>query len=221
MSKEDREAEKAAKAAAKAEAEAKAKAEAEAKAAGAAPAASASIPMEEMPESPEEIAAKQKAAREMPVNGRAVYDYRYCHECIYVENDGEEYPARILPLPVNKGELSEVPAIKDPLKDMVKIQKLPAARRVKAMLEYNKRLQETVPCLLIKGEEVRLCRYKGLLFPAIEIADKEFPAANLMVNFSHKTGGENWCPKNGVRPKECVPHGLPSGMVPHFYIPEA
>ena|SRR3990167_5184952 len=186
--------------------------------AASAPPAERSVALADMPLSPEEIAAKQKAARQMPVNGLAKYDYRHCVECVFVENDGEEYPARILPLPVNKGELSEAPAIKDPLKDMFKIQKLPAARRVKAMAEYNLRLQATVPVLLIKGEEVRLARYEGMLFPVVEVGEKEMPAANLMVNFSRKDGGENWCPKGGVRPKEFVPHGLPTGVVPHFYI---
>lgn len=212
MSKEEKEAKAKADAEAKAAADA-AKAEAKAKAD-----AEKSIPLEQRGSSPEELAAKQKAAREMPVNGLAKYDYRHAVECVFVDNDGEEYPARILPLPTNKGELTRVPAIKDPLRDMVKIQKLPAARRVKALLEYNKRLEQTVPCLLLKGEEVRLCEYNGMLFPAVEVADREMPAANLMVNFSRKDLGENWCPKSGVRPKEFVPHGLPTGTVPHFYL---
>ncbi len=179
----------------------------------------ASVPAEPSPESMErsgDLAAKIKAAREMPTDGRANYDFRYCEPCVFVDNDGEEYDARLLPLPTNKGELMQVPAMQDPFKEIQQIHRLPSARRAKALVEYNRKLMDTVPAMAIRGEEVRLVSYQGRLMYAADICGREVPCANLMVNFSRK-GGEDWKPKNSARPKEFVPHGLPTGIVPHFY----
>lgn len=216
-SKEEKEAEAKAKAEAeaqtKAEAEAKAKAEAEAKAAAK---KGESKPIEAFSGPSED--EKREAARRMPKHGLAAYDYRYGRACTFVDNDGQEYDARILPMPVNKGEVVEIPAIMSPTAEMAKIEALPATQRAKAMLAFQRRLGETVPALELNGEVRQLARYQDLLCWTTPVGNTLVPCANLMVNFARKTGGENWQPRNRVRPREFVPHGLPTGVVSHFVL---
>ncbi len=208
-------AEKEAKAKAEAEAKAKADAEAEAKAKADAEAGD-SKPIEAFSgPSEDELRA---AARDMPKHGLAAYDYRYGRACSYIDNDGAEYDARILPMPVNKGEVVEIPAIMSPTAEMQKIEALPATQRAKAMLAFQRRLGETVPALEINGEVRQLARYEDLLCWTTPVGNTLVPCVNLMVNFARKTGGENWQPRNRVRPWDFVPHGLPTGVVPHFVL---
>ncbi|MCZ7645288.1 MAG: hypothetical protein M5U26_08390 [Planctomycetota bacterium] len=175
------------------------------------------IPMERMPKPVEELVKAMKAAREMPLQGLHAYDYRYGVRCVFVAKDGEEYDARMLPLPVNKGTLLEIPLILDPAKAYAELGRMPAAQRVKAHKELTENLSKTAPALDIKGETKRLVEYRGMLLHGLQINGKWVPAAHLMVNFSRK-GGQEWKSKHFVRPKEFVPHGMASGIVPHFYL---
>jgi len=147
-------------------------------------------------------------------------------DAIYVDNDGQEYKAKISPVPTNKGALAEIPVIEDPQKEFAAIAVLPLEKQIQAVAELQTKLKSADKAIALNGKLVRLTEYKGVLMYTTERQVGEgraaktvrSPAANLLVNFEkNEKKPANWVSVHSVRPVEHV-SGAAKGeaTIPHF-----
>ncbi|MCW8128921.1 MAG: hypothetical protein KIS92_00925 [Planctomycetota bacterium] len=140
-----------------------------------------------------------------------------CVAVIFVDNDGAQYPARILPLPTNRGNLTEIPSLADPYTTLQKITRLPLEKQVEALREYHEALAKPAPALLLNGTVVRLVEHDGELHKTMEKGDGFIPVVDLLVNFSKRPDKEDWKLRQNVRPEAFA--GLPAKgekPIPHY-----
>ena len=122
----------------------------------------------------------------------------------YIDSDGEEYDAKIPPLPLNKGNIGEVPPFENPEEEYGKVAKLPMNQQMKALQALQEKLSTPSKAFFINGESKRLVEYEGHLFMAIERKGNLIPQTSILVNFAKKGQRPNWQAIRGARPKEFV-----------------
>lgn len=117
----------------------------------------------------------------------------YYRPCVFVDQHGKEYEAKIIPLPTNKGELKQIPKIL-PNKvndEMQKIQRLPIDDQVVALEKLHVEMRASRPVLRINNEIRPLIQHGDLLCNETDFHGTQVPCMDLLVNVnSGKEGKE-------------------------------
>lgn len=172
----------------KAEADAKAKAEAEAK-----------TKVDAQAKAKVDPKAVLKALRDKLV------DPDQQTKVIYVSANGDEFPGRILPVPINKGTVIDVPLVTNFQDECNKIALLPREKQVAAFAELNGRMSKTAKAISLNGRLIDLQQWNDILCWSTHDADgKNVPCCDLMVNFGLKEEIPDWKHVSRVMPKEFV-----------------
>ncbi len=151
--------------------------------------------------------AKAPEAVEAPV-AVDLTDVNQYRKCTYISADGEEYEARIIPLPTNKGTVIKVPSIL-PSKyqdEVAKVGQLKIEKQMEAFAALHAEMQKSRPALKIYNEVKPLHEYKGILLHETEFRGAKVPCANLQVNLNCKTKPKqpDWRDTAKVLPQEFV-----------------
>lgn len=143
---------------------------------------------------------------------------------VFVDALGSEYEARISPLPVNKGDMVDVPALENQDAEFAKLRTMDPVSQVRELKRLQSILSSPAKAFVLNGELTRLTQYQGRWCKTILITDEvtkqsnRYPVCDLIVNFSRNTQRPEWKPIASVRPREFVPSAPPgSRQVPHFY----
>lgn len=111
-------------------------------------------------------------------------------KAIFVDANGDEFPARILPVPINKGVIIQVPLVVNYVDEMQKIATLPREKQVQAVKELNEKAGKSTPALSINNRIIDLCEYgpdKMLCWAGHDAEGKNVPVCDLMVDYTVKT----------------------------------
>jgi len=132
---------------------------------------------------------------------------------VYHGPDGRSWPAKVVPLPVNKGDLIKIPSVDNPDDEYRRIRALAPAMQAAAMKELSERMEKGAVALVIHGKTVRLAEYRGLLMKAYQRQVGDGPSArmhwvpcsDLLVNFGTSPKKPRWITISSATPKENVP----------------
>lgn len=144
-------------------------------------------------------------------------------DAVYVENDGQEYEAKICPLPWNKCHEEEQPPAGDMKAELAELASLVGNRRKERFDEINAKWSKMQRVLVNDqtGEVMRLAEYKGHTFAGLEDGQMLRPCVDMLINFSRdperKESSDKWVFKACVLPIEHVRKPAKGGFPPcHF-----
>lgn len=136
------------------------------------------------------------------------------HDAVYVDNDGQEYRAKLCPIPWNKVREATIPAVADFGAEMERIQRLSPEQQVRAHQELMERNGKQVKAILQNGKYIRLFEAKpGVYVPTVPrnvgsgptARTIDVPVGNLIVDFSRKENAPRFVNVEGVMMAGHVP----------------
>lgn len=120
-------------------------------------------------------------------------------DCIFKSPSGQEFPAKLLPLPTNKGTLTKVSKVKDVPGLFAAVgQMRNEVERHKAYMQAVEDARAECPALLINGNVWRLMEVDGRLYKTCTKDGNDRACADLMVNVGHRPDAPRWVFKQGV-----------------------
>lgn len=187
-------------------------------------------PAEAQSEAPIAVAAPVKAESAADRTKREARELRdkMCDpenqvKCTFVDVDGSEYPARILPVATNKGTLIDIPGVRpeNVSDEYKKLAALPVEKQLAAVGDLQKRMASTKKAIMINNQLRELAEIPGVgLCWTTEFKGMIVPCCDLMVNVSKKEGQEDLRLRSRILHKSAV--GTPGegrkGKA-HFYLP--
>lgn len=183
------------------------------------PAAAQPVKTFEQPDTlPEGLPAHVKALHVRQAKGAQLW--ANTPDVIYVDTDGREFPAKIVPIPTNKYPVVMLPAVRDPAAELRKISEMQPEQQMEAFRLYQERMANGVKNLRIGKRYMPIVDYRGIDVLAMEVNGKLIPAPELLVNISDTTEVEQLVLKHHIRPEEYAsksPRG--THQVPYFKIP--
>lgn len=114
-------------------------------------------------------------------------------EVVFVDSDGKEYPGKMIPLPLTKGVVIDVPQVTNPAEEYQKLARLPLEKQAEAFAELSKRMSVPAKALSINGSIIRLGSItdpsgKEHLCKTTEVNGKLVAAPDLTIDHGEKRG---------------------------------